>query len=267
MAPTQSEDFLSHTTLGRTGIQTSRIGLAAGYGISEHATEMAFEKYNVNYFHWETRKAGMGNAVKKLAKSQREKMVIVVQTYDHSGLWLRRSVEKALRSLSIDYADILFLGWVNRMPWRRVLNAANSLKDEGKVRFLGFTGHKRLFHGEMASSTDSPFDVHQIRYSAAHRGAEQDVFARLGENRPGITTYTATRWGRLLRAKKMPPGETPLTAAECYRFALSNSAVDVCLAGPRTEREMIDGLSALTDGPLDPQELARIHKIGDFVHG
>ena len=98
-------------------------------------------------------------------------------------------------------------------------------------------------------------------------GAEQEVFAGLPDTRPGIVTYTATRWGRLLRADKMPTGEKPLTAAECYRFVLSHPAVDVCLAGPRTEQEMEEGLQALTDGPLSPEALSRARRIGDHVHG
>ena len=65
----------------------------------------------------------------------------------------------------------------------------------------------------------------------------------------------------------MPKGEQPLSAAECYRFVLSNPAVDICLTGPRNEQEMLDGLTALEQGPLTEDELNRIRKIGDHVHG
>jgi len=109
--------------------------------------------------------------------------------------------------------------------------------------------------------------VLQVRYSAAHRGAENEVFEGLPAARPGISTYTATRWGKLLRAKNMPPGEAPVTAAECYRFALSHPAVDVCMAGPKTEQQMLEGLLALSQGPLDSTEMERVRRIGDHVHG
>ena len=68
-------------------------------------------------------------------------------------------------------------------------------------------------------------------------------------------------------ARRMPPGERPLTPAECYRFVLSNPAVDVCLSGPRSEREMEEGLRALADGPLGPDDMERARRIGDHVHG
>ena len=259
-------DFRTHRVLGRTALEVSRIGLAGGYKVPARAVEKAFAEFGVNYFYWEMRKPGMSQALRTLSATNRENIVIAIQTYRRIGFWLRRSVEKALRELHIERVDILFLGWVNRMPARRVLDAAMRLKDEGKIGHLGVTGHNRRFHGKMARRADSPFDVHQVRYSAAHRGAEDEVFKDLPADRPGITTYTATRWGKLLRAKKMPPGEKPLTAAECYRFVLSHAAVDVCLAGPRSEGEMDAGLRALSEGPLSNEEMDRIRRIGDFVH-
>ncbi len=260
-------DLRARRVLGRTGLEVSRIGLAGGYKIPAGAVEKAIAEYGINYFYWETRKPGMGAALRSLSVRDRQSIVIAVQTYDHIGFWLRGSVEKALRELAIDHVDILLLGWFNRMPAKRVLDATARLKDEGKISFLGVTGHNRKFHGMLAHQPDSPIDVLQIRYSAAHRGAEDEVFKGLFKNRPGITTYTATRWGKLLKANKMPPGEKPLTAAECYRFVLSHPAVDVCLAGPRTEQEMDEGLLALDAGPLSGEEMERIRRIGEHVHG
>jgi predicted aldo/keto reductase-like oxidoreductase len=80
-------------------------------------------------------------------------------------------------------------------------------------------------------------------------------------------SFTATRWGQLLKAKKMPPGETPLTAPECYRFVLSHPSVDVCISGAKTVEEMRQNLTVLGSGPLTGSELERVRRIGDFVHG
>ena len=64
----------------------------------------------------------------------------------------------------------------------------------------------------------------------------------------------------------MPPGEAPLSASDCYRFALANPAVNVCMCGPKDESQMREGLKTLDLGPLTPEEMARIKKIGDYVH-
>jgi len=243
------------------------MGLAAGYGVPGAAVERAFLEHGINYFYWVNRKPGMATALRSLARRDREKVIVAIQTYDHLGFFLKSSVEKALRELNIEYVDILFLGWFNRMPGERLLERALEAKSSGRVRFLGVTGHNRAFHGQLVNDADSPFDVLQIRYNAAHRGAEEEVFRSLPTVRPGITTYTATRWGQLLKKRKMPPGESPLSASDCYRFVLSHPAVDVCLAGPRTEEQMLQGLEALQKGPLTAGEMERVRRIGDHVHG
>jgi len=64
----------------------------------------------------------------------------------------------------------------------------------------------------------------------------------------------------------MPPGESPLTAAECYRFVLSNAAVDVCMMGAKTVEQMRDNLAVLEKGPLTEKELQRVQFIGKHVY-
>ncbi|HDT12909.1 MAG TPA: aldo/keto reductase, partial [Candidatus Aminicenantes bacterium] len=68
-------------------------------------------------------------------------------------------------------------------------------------------------------------------------------------------------------AKKMPAGEAPPTAADCYRFVLSHPAVDVCMSGARTVEQMRENLAALEGGPMTGEELERMRRIGDHVHG
>jgi len=102
-------DLRARRVLGRTGLEVSRIGLAGGYKIPAGAVEKAIAEYGINYFYWETRKPGMGAALRSLSVRDRQSIVIAVQTYDHIGFWLRGSVEKALRELAIDHVDILLL--------------------------------------------------------------------------------------------------------------------------------------------------------------
>jgi predicted aldo/keto reductase-like oxidoreductase len=69
----------------------------------------------------------------------------------------------------------------------------------------------------------------------------------------------------LLDPEKMPPGETAPVPSDCYRFALSNPAVDVCLCGPRNMAQMEAALPALELGPLAEEEMERMRRIGDHV--
>jgi aryl-alcohol dehydrogenase-like predicted oxidoreductase len=261
--------FREPVILGRTGLKVSRLGLASGYGVPAHAVEKAFHEYSINYFYWASpRRSGMKKALRNLAADHRDNMVVVFQSYDHLGLVMSHFHDNGLLALGLEYADVLLLGWFNHYPSPRVLEAAVKLKEQGKVRFLALSGHRRANFRELLQRADSPIDIFMIRYNAANRGAESEVFPYLPkERRPGITTYTATRWSQLLKARKMPQGEKPLTASECYRFVLSNPAVDLCMTGPADAQQMEEGFKALDACPLSEEEMARIRRIGDYVHG
>ena len=262
-------NFQSPAVLGRTSLQVSRLGLASGYGVPSRAIEKAYHEHGINYFFWSTpRREGMKTALTNIARQGREKIVIAVHSYDHTGFLNTRAVEKALKALDIEYCDILILGWFNSIPGERILDNCRRMIEKGKIHFIGMSGHKRSTFGMLARMDKSPIDVFMIRYNAAHSGAESDIFPHLKkENRPGVTIYTATSWRKLLKHSKMPPGEAPLSASDCYRFVLSNPNVDLCHFGPASETEMDEGLTALAKGPLSDDEMARIRKIGKYVHG
>jgi len=261
-------DLHEHTVLGRTGLRVSRLGIGAGYDVPAEAVERAYREHGVNYLYWGSRRSRMREAIRRLAPGGRDRLVVVLQSYDHLGPFMGRFLEKGLRELGLDHADILLLGWWNAAPPPRVLAAARRLRERGLVRFIGMSGHDRRTFGELARRPDLPIDVFMVRYNAAHRGAETEIFPHLPEERrPGVVSYTATAWRRLLDPRRAPPGEAPLTATECYRFVLTNPAVDVCLCGPRSMAEMDGALAALDAGPLSPGELERARRVGDAVHG
>ena len=149
-----------------------------------------------------------------------------------------------------------------------MLELAVKLKEEGKVRHLAVSTHNRPLAGEMAADPASPIDALMVRYNAANNGAESDIFPHLpAVHRPGVIAFTATRWGQLMQGKRMPPGEEPLTAVDCYRFALSNQYVNLCMTGPRTAQELDENVKALELGPLSDEEMQRVRRIGKYVYG
>jgi aryl-alcohol dehydrogenase-like predicted oxidoreductase len=263
-------NFNDRVVLGRTGLQVGRLGIASGYWAPAAALEEAFER-GANYFTWGTVIKGysphLREALKNIvAKGQRDRLVLAAFSYAHNNFFTERKLRRGLKSAGLDYADVLILGYYSRRPPRRLIDGALRLKEKGLVRFIGLSSHNRKLLGEL--SLDSDFDVIHVRYNAAHRGAEEDVFPFLTTaTRPGTVAFTATRWGKLLDPKKMPPGEKPPTAADCYRFVLSNPAVDVCISGAKTLEQMRDNLEVLDGGPMSDEEMARMRRIGDHVYG
>ncbi len=263
-------NFREPVILGRTGLKVGRLGIASGYGAPTAAIEEAFER-GCNYFTWGTvikgYKPEMRQALKNIvAKGQRDRLVLAAFTYAHSNFFTERMLRRGLKSAGLDHADVLILGYFSRRVPRRLIDGALRMKEKGLVRFIGLSSHNRKLLGELGR--DGEFDVLHLRYNAAHRGAETEIFPLLSaDKRPGTVVFTATRWGKLLDPKKMPQGEKPPTAPDCYRFVLSHPAVDVCISGSKTVEQMRENLNVLDGGPMSEDELARMRRIGDFVYG
>ena len=166
-------NFRDHTILGKTGLKVSRLGIGAGYGVPASACEKAFHEHGVNVFYWSLpRRGGMKRAIQNLAPKHRDDLVVVIQSYDHSGFLIETMFDRQLRALGIDCADIFLLGWFNRISPGRVLDAAAALKAKGKAKFVAMSGHHRPTFGKLAQQKNCPIDIFMVRYNAAHRGAD-----------------------------------------------------------------------------------------------
>lgn len=258
-------DFSGYITLGASGLEVKKMGIGSDAGISADAIEWAFER-GVNYFYWGSRRRpGMRQAIRKLAKSHREKMVIALQSYDYTGLALDPMFVRGLRALQIDYADVLILGMRNRPLPRRILEKALGLRERGLARHLCVSAHDRSAYRQHLDL--GAFDLVMVRYNAAHRGAEQDVFPLLArERKPGVICYNSTRWGHLFDPRWMPEGERTPEPTDLYRYVLSNPSIEMVLTAPETFRQLQENLKMLQMGPVSNQERAWLERIGDHVH-
>jgi aryl-alcohol dehydrogenase-like predicted oxidoreductase len=261
-------DLSEQTTLGATGIKVSRAGFSASYRPGVRTVRQAIDE-GVNYFFGYGFDTQLIKAMREAFKSGREKLVLATGAYNLLIGYpnIRRTLEKRLRQFSTDYIDVfLFLGVTKaKQLGPKVLEELARLREEGKVRVIGISCHDRTFVGKLAS--EGKLDVMMMRYNAAHRGAEKDIFPYLQAHDPGVVSYTATRWTALIRRPKGWPkdGLVP-SAGMCYRFVLSNPHVHVCLMAPTNERQLKENLAALRQGPLNEEEMHFMRQFGDAVY-
>jgi len=262
-----NQDF-THTKLGSTGIAVNRLGLSASYRPGKRAIYKALDG-GLNYFFCYGFDTQMIGVLRDLLKGNRENYTVATGAYNL--LWgspnLRRTLEKRLRRLGTDYIDVfLFLGVTKEKHFPEYLREElYRFREEGKVRCIGISTHNRDFAGRLAA--EGALDVIMIRYNAAHRGAEHDIFPYLTPFNPGVVSYTATRWSYLVRRPRGWPKDARIpTPGMCYRFALSNPHVHVCLTAPRKMKELHENLASLRDGPLSEEEMKFMRKFGDVVH-
>ena len=259
--------FAKRVKLGRTGLDVGPLAVSGGYDVDARSLHEALER-GVNYwYHGSVRRAGMTQAIRDVVKAgRRDELVIALQSYSRWGWFMEKTFERGLKTLGIERADVLLLGWFNGMPGASVMDRVAAMRERGLFRYLAVSSHERTMFPKFAA--DPRFDILHVRYNAAHPGAERDVFPSMpADSRPGTVAYTATSWGQLLDPKRMPTGEAPLRGRDCYRFVLSNPDFNVCMTGPKDAAQMREALAALDDGPLTSDENTRFRRIGAHAHG
>lgn len=262
------QENFSHTILGSTGLSVHRLGLSATYWPGRKTMVKALDA-GLNYFFFFNIDKQMIRFLREEMRKDREKFVVATGAYNlligHPNI--ERTLEKRLRQLKTDYIDVfLFLGVTKAKHFpESVREELYRLKETGKIRNIGISTHDRKFAGKLVS--EGALDVVMMRYNAAHRGAEQDIFPHLETHNPGVVSFTATRWRYLLQRPKRWPkdGQVP-TPGLCYRFVLSNPHVHVCMTAPSNEKQFEENLNALNQGPLSKEEMAFMQKFGDAVH-
>ena len=106
-----------------------------------------------------------------------------------------------LAALRTDYLDVLTFYYVEEpAEWSHLAGPGGALeycraaRRDGVVRRLGLTTHQRPLAAEAARS--GLLDALMIRYNAAHRGAEREVFPVTDALGLPVIAYTALALGR-----------------------------------------------------------------------
>ena len=258
--------FPRRVTLGRSGLEVCPLAVSGGYKVDSASLRRAFDR-GVNYcYHGSLTRPGMTQAIHELvAAGQRDELVLVLQSYMRWPWFMENQLSRELKMLKTDRAEVLLLGWYNQGVPDGVMERAERLREQGLIRKIAVSCHHRPTFVQYAA--DPRVDILHLRYNAAHPGAESDVFPHLpATGRPGFVAYTATAWGMLLDPSAAG-GEAPMRGRDCYRFALSNSNIQVCMTGPKSAAEMDEALAALDEGPVSEEEDVRFRRIGRAAHG
>ncbi len=260
-----------------TGLpRVCRLGLATrgGSRIRPEDVHWAVEQ-GINYLNWCGKPDGLSRAVTELGR-ERGRVVVAVQFHARTAEAARREWDRLCGELKTDYLDVLTFYYVeSEDKWREITGPGGAYeflaeqKNAGRLRMIGLTSHQRKLAAGWART--GLLDLLMIRYNAAHRGAEQDVFPVARELGLPVVVFTCLRWKALLEpTPEDPPEARPPRPADCYRFCLSHPDVAVALAAVNSRAELEHDLELLRDWRASTaEEMAAIRAHGDRVrrHG
>lgn len=257
---TQSNSEIPMRTLGRTGVQTSVIGLGGWHlgfkyiddELSTRIIRTAIDN-GINFMDncWDYNE---GVSEKRMGKAlrdgYRERVFLMTKIDGRTKQDAAKQLDESLHRLQTDHIDLVQHHEILRYedPHRifddQGANAALlEARDAGKIRFIGFTGHKdpriHLYMLEVAKENGFQFDTVQMPLNvmdAHYRSFEKMVLPELNKQNIGVLAMKTMANGTILESKTV-------SATECLQYAM-NLPVSVVITGCESMEDLDQALNA-----------------------
>lgn len=274
-APAWRNGDMIYRTLGRTGEKVSAIGLGGWHvGYSGIGDDLAIRIVrtaldsgitfldNCWDYNGGQSEIRMGKA---LTGGYRAKAFLMTKIDAHTKSAAAAQIDQSLRRLQTDRLDLLQFHEVIRMTDPSEIfapgggmEAALEAKKAGKLRYIGFTGHKNPeMHLNMlrtADAHDFHFDSVQMPLNlmdAHYESFEKKVLPVLVQKEIGVLGMKPIGNGGILRSNTV-------TAVECLHYAL-NLPTSVVITGCQSLDDLNQALQvARTFQPMDEQQVAAL---------
>ena len=196
----------------------------------------------------------------------RKKVFLMTKNCERDYEGSKRNLEDSLRRLKTDYLDLWQFhenNYDNDPDWvfdKGGFKAAIEAQREGKVRFIGFTGHKdpRIHLKMLAKPYDWATSQMPINIMDAHfRSFQKEVVPVCLNKNVGVIGMKSLG-GSANGADGRIPTETKITAEQCIRYALSLPISSLCV-GIRSMKDLQQDLKVARDfKPLSDTDKARL---------
>jgi predicted aldo/keto reductase-like oxidoreductase len=272
--PTERKGDMLYRKLGKTGETVSLIGLG-GYHISKQKDERESIKiirtaidrgitFMDNCWDYADGKAEerMGDALKD---GYRQKVFLMTKIDGRTAPSAARQIDESLKRLKTDHVDLMQHHEIIRMedPYRifaegGAMEAVVAAQKAGKVRYIGFTGHKDpLVHLRMLEIADQHafhFDAAQMPLNVmdAHfRSFARLVVPVLVQQQVGVLGMKSMGSGDILKSGTVQP-------IECLHYAMS-LPTSVVITGMESLKDLDQAMEAVrTFQPMNQDQVAAL---------
>lgn len=261
--------------LGRTGVQVSLVGLGGwhlGFDFLDEELSIRIVRTaidnGINFMDncWDYNEGAseirMGKA---LRDGYRDRVFLMTKIDGRTKQDAAKQLDESLKRMQVDHIDLVQHHEILRYedPHRifddEGANAALiEAREAGKIRFIGFTGHKdpriHLYMLEVAKENGFEFDTVQMPLNvmdAHYRSFEKLVLPELVQQNIGVLAMKTMANGAILKSKTV-------SATECLQYAM-NLPVSVVITGCESMENLEQALNAArTFKPLGDAEVSAL---------
>jgi uncharacterized protein len=259
--------------MGKTGLQVSILGVG-GYHLGAAAGQPEVNDmiakaldHGINFFDnaWEYYKGASEERLGTALKGKRDKAIVMTKVCTHGRKKdiAMQMLEESLTRLQTDHLDV----WqVHEVVYYNdpekcyapdgVLEALAAAKQQGKVRFVGFTGHKNpSIHLAMLKG-GFPFDTVQMPlnpFDYSYRSFQREVLPVAAQR--GMAVFGMKSMGG--SGEMISQGA--LTPTEALTFAMSLPGVSTTISGMDSMRVLDQNLEILRSfKPLSEEQISAL---------
>lgn len=257
--------------LGKTGLKVSIIGFGGGHSVNPNIDE----KTTVRLIH-EAIDAGVtfmdnaweysdGEAERRMGiaiEDRRDKVVVMTKVCARDKKTAAAQLEQSLRRLRTEVIDVWQfheVNYDNDAEWifraDGAIEAAIAARDAGKIRYIGFTGHKSPHILRSMLDQDFEWDTCQMPVNvldAHYRSFQKELLPELLQRGIGVIGMKSLGGGgQIVR-------DVGLTAEQCRGYALS-LPVSTLVCGIQSDANLAQDIALARDFEgFSPEEMVRL---------
>lgn len=226
-------DAIPKRVLGKTGVQVSMLGLGGDHigRIRDEQEAVRVVQYAVDSgitfldTAW-SYNGGRSEQIygKALQRGYREKVFLMTKVLARTRKSATQQLDDSLRRLHVDHIDLWQLHAINHesdpaqvLGLDGALEAAVSARKQGKIRFVGFTGHRDPQFLRQMLNHDFAWDTVQMPVNpldAHYKSFQREILPVATHRDMGVIAMKTLAWGWLLRTGLV-------TAAQALTYAWS----------------------------------------------
>ena len=237
-------------TLGKTGIQTSRLAMGTGtVGFGHHSNQTALGMqglsnllrngydHGLRFFDAADSYGSHPFVAEAMKGLPRDKVTVLTKTWSRDAQGVRADLERFRKELRTDYLDICLMHCLTEGDWterfRGAMDVLEEAKQKGIIRAHGCSCHSIEALRAAAKSPWVEVDLARINPIGSHMDADPTTVV-------GVLREMKTAGKAVIGMKILGQGDLRTKQSEAIKYALSLGLLDAFTIGAESRAEQED---------------------------